>query len=335
MAGASARMLKILSSLWLTIGLLVSVAVLLSLTRFLEFRIGYALAIPFAALFINLLAAVAVNARIQKNIGLLVFHLSLAAIALLASLGHLMSLKGHVEITEGAAFEPADVVAEAGPLHPWRLDEVKFIQGGYEIKYLPGMRRRDTQSHVMVPQQGRWRSVVVGDDVPLVQGGYRFYTSFNKGFAPVLTFTGADGESRTGSIHMPSYPLNFDNQGNEWHPPNSSAPVVFWLKIDKPVHRETSAWSFAKPENPRLVVNDGKVRHELAVGDQVSLAGGVLKFTDLRTWMGYTIFYDPSVFWMLAAVVVGVSGLAWHIFNTLRKTAWDRGTQVKAEGHAD
>ena len=69
-------------------------------------------------------------------------------------------------------------------------------------------------------------------------------------------------------------------------------------------------------------------------GQHVKLANGTLGFTEIRTWMGYTVFYDPSVLWMLAAVGVGVAGLAWHIFDKFRKSPWDLDIPTKSSAHA-
>lgn len=325
-----------LASLWLTIALLSAIVGLLVTSRFAEIQIGNLIAIPFAGLFLNLLAAIATKSRIRASAGLLVFHLSLATIAILASLGNLSAMRGHVEVTEGMAFNANSAVTTAGPLHSNGLDKVQFIQGKYEIDYAPGMRRRDTRSIVFVPDKNqKWRQAVVGDDAPLVVAGYRFYTSFNKGFAPVLAFTDKNGIRQMGSVHMPSYPINYDNQMNEWIPSDGSPPIIFRLKLGVPVYAENDQWSFKVPDDPILVIRDREMRVELQLGESVRLEHGTLEFADIRTWMGYAIFYDPSVFWMLAAVGVGVAGLVWHVFNRFRNSPWDSSSSWDNAAHAD
>lgn len=216
-------------------------------------------------------------------------------------------------------FDPALVKAEAGPLHPWRLDEVAFLQGPFDISYLPGMKRRETVSTVRVPAgEGRWREMAMGDDVPLIVGHYRFYTAFNNGFAPVLAYTDPAGRAMMGSVHFPSYPLNDGNQANEWTPPGR-APVQLWPSLAEPVYDEDAPWRFRRPENPVLVVIDGETRHELRPGGSVRLAGGgELGFVELRSWMGYTI--SASLFgpWLLAAAIAAGLALAAHLFLKMR-----------------
>jgi cytochrome c biogenesis protein len=235
-----------------------------------------------------------------------------------------MAFYGHVEISEGAAFDPTLVEASAGPLHPWRLDRVRFAQGGFDISYAPGMKRRDTRSEVFVPDgHNSWQRTHVGDDKPLMAAGYRFYTSFNKGFAPVLTYVAPNGLAHSGAVHLPSYPLNYFKQGNDWVLPGTGQRVKLWLHLPKPVYDEAGAWRFRKPDDARLVLIDGERRYELRPGDTLTVRGGLLRYEELRSWMGYTISYNPFVPWMLAAAALGVLALGWHVAAKFHGTPWD------------
>jgi len=252
---------------------------------------------------------------------LFAFHATLALIVCLLVADDLTSLRGRVEVTEGAAFDTAAAEIEASPLHPWSLDQVAFEQGGFEIRYLPGMKRRETLSSVRVPvKNDEWETVIVGDDTPLVVGKYRFYTTHNKGFAPILTYTSAGGRSVTGSVHMPSYPLNDYQQGNEWTPPGG-APVSLWLRIEQPVYDPDAVWTFKLPDDPVLVVIEGSIRRELRQGESLRLArGGEIRFEALTTWMGYTIASNLLSTWIMAvAIAAGLSLLAhvWSVMVTL------------------
>jgi cytochrome c biogenesis protein len=282
--------------------------------------IGDWMVLPVAGLFINLIAGLVAHVALRAQPMLFAFHAMLAVLALLIGLDRLTSLKGHVEITEGAMFDPTLAVVEAGLLHPYALDQIAFVQGGYEIRYLPGMKRRETISLLRVPgAAGKWREARVGDDDPLIFGDYRFYTSFNKGFAPVITYTGADGRSVTGAVHMPSYPLNYFDQGNDWTPPGwgpEQAPIKLWLSIPEPVYDENAAWTFRKPENPVLVVIEGEARRELALGQGIALAsGGGIRFDELRSWMGYTITANLFNAWMMAVAIAACLALAVHLLE--------------------
>lgn len=312
-----------LASLWLTLVCVTTAAGVALTGHFADASIGVWIAVPFGMLGLNLLAALAVTPKLRRQGGLLGFHLSLAGLALLAAADQLISLSGHVEITEGAPFDARMVEAEAGPLHPWRLDRVRFVQAGFQIDYAPRMKRRDTRSTVLLPAGGGgWREVVVGDDNPVVVDDYRFYTSFNKGFAPVLTYTDRGGRAHTGSVHLPSYPLNYFKQGNEWALPDGTGSVKLWLHIPEPVYDPESFWQFDKPDDAVLVVIAGEDRHELRPGDSVAVNAGTLRYEELRGWMGYTIAYNPLTPWMLASVVIAVLCLAWHMATKFMRVPW-------------
>lgn len=318
----SARVVKLLRRLGsheVTIALLGATALVVAAGLAFGVEIADWMALPAAGLFVNLLAALVAHGTLRAQPMLFAFHALLAVLVLLIVADRLTMLRGRVEVTEGAMFDPALVEAEAGPLHPWHLDEVVFLQGPFDINYLPGMKRRETVSVVRVPEgNGRWREVAVGDDVPLIVGAYRFYTSFNKGFAPVLSYVDPAGREMVGTVHFPSYPLNDLNQANEWSPPGR-VPVQLWLSLPEPIYDEDAPWRFRRPENPVLVVIDGEIRHELRPGGRVRLAGGgELGFVELRSWMGYTI--SASLFgpWLLAAAVAACLALAAHLFLKMR-----------------
>jgi len=312
-----------LASLWLTLGCVVLALIIAVTGEAFDLAIGVAMAVPFAVLCVNLLAAVATNPKLYRQYGLLGFHLALAGLACLAALDRLVALEGHVEVTEGAAFDPRLVESKTGPLHPGGLDRVRFIQGDIAINYAPGLKRRDTRSVVRVPSGARgWSSVVVGDDKPLVFGAYRFYTSFNKGFAPLLTFFDGQGAPHRGTVHLPSYPLNYYKQGNQWTPPGETAPIKLWLHLPTPLFKKQNHWQFQKPDAASLVVIDGQRRHELRPGGVVEIGSGKLRFDGLRSWMGYTITYNPLLPWMLAAAAVGILCLCWHVAQRVVRMPW-------------
>ena len=62
-------------------------------------------------------------------------------------------------------------------------------------------------------------------------------------------------------------------------------------------------------------------------GETVSTGRHRVKLEALRLWLGYEVFYNPVLSWLLAAALVAVMGLAWHFWAKLwskplsRKTA--------------
>ena len=127
------------------------------------------LAAPLLLLGSNLIAAVATNGVFRRNTPLLVFHLALITIVLLAAAGRLTYLKGGAEVTEGEAFAGLKH-SEAGPLHPWRIDRVHFINEGMEIDYTPGPVRVSTVREWTSPSTRRVISASMGPPSPVPAG---------------------------------------------------------------------------------------------------------------------------------------------------------------------
>ena len=285
----------------------------------------WVLVVPLAFLAVNLLAAIVTNPRINRRGGLLVFHLGLLAIIIFAGIGRLTHLDAQLEITEGAAFSPSDLTKlEKGPWHFGALEQLAFVQGSFTVDYSPGMVRGLTHSQVLTPADapggtGGWQTKVVGDDRPLILEGYRFYTTFNKGFAPVLTWIPDEGgEALSGTIHMPPYPLFEYKQESSWTPPSEKGDgkeIKFWLRL-KTGMREDAAWVLdGKTATGVLVVNVDNQRVELEPGQSVRVPGGVLRYERLTTWMGYKVFYDPTLHWLFGAAIMAILGLGTHFWR--------------------
>lgn len=284
--------------------------------------------VPLVLLAVNLLAAIVVNPRINRQPGLLILHLALLGIILLAAAGRLTRFDGRVEIAEGSLFSPGHVeITGKGPLHPGQLDQVIFAQGPFSVDYEAGLSRAHTRSQVIVPDAaGKQTLAVAGDQVPLVLAGYRFYTTSNKGFAPLLTWIPDQGQPVSGTVNMPAYP-SFDwNQSNHWTPPGGEE-TRFHLQIEQPLNRE-SAWTLDSKQMPAaLEIESGGRRAVLRAGESVRLAHGVLRFEELRGWMGYKIFFDPTLSWMFWTAVTGVAGMAWHFWCKLNADKQGYGAQ--------
>lgn len=276
----------------------------------------WVLVVPLGFLSLNLFAAILVQPRINRRGGLLMFHIGLLSVVVLSAVGRLTYYEAHVELLAGEPFDVASVlVPRQGPWHNGELAAVEFVQGPYTVEYGPSLKRGPTRSQVSIPDgSGGWRHEVVGDDTPLILRGYRFYTSFNKGFAPILTWTPAGGVPVTGTVHMPSYPLFEYKQDNVWTPPGGSE-IKFWLRLDTG-YTEEDAWVLnGRPATGVLIVNSGDQRLELQPDDEVELVGGRLRYESLNSWLGYKIFYDPTLKWLFFASIFGVVGLARHYWG--------------------
>jgi len=316
------RALAALASLKLTLAVIIAFALALTMVYLLNVESSWPIAVPLAAFAVNLAAAVATNGVFRRQTALLVFHLSLIAIVLLIAAGRLTYLRGEAEVSVGAAFDGRLSSAQAGPLHPGHFSKVSFVNEGYAIEYSPGMKRDDTRNAVSWMDGEQRRQAVIGDQEPLVLRGYRFYTTHNKGFAPVFVWR-TDAGSYRGTVHLPSYPGNAYSQAQQWTPPGAAVPVWIMLELEQPVFDERAAWTFRAPAEHKLIVRVGEERRELRPGDDYALPGGALHYQGLTTWMGYSVFYDPTLPWLLASALLAVASLAWHFWRKFAAQPWD------------
>ncbi len=279
---------------------------------------------PLLLLALNLAAAVAINASFRRQLPLLVFHLALTSLVVLAAAGRLSYLKGRLELTEGHAFEGRLGFQEAGPLHRSRLAEARFVNEGFDIRYMAGpimdqnlnrVRWRDAEG---VERQGD-----IGANQPLNLLGYRFYPTSNKGFAPVLLWRPDGREPVLGALHLPSYPANSTTQSYEWRPQGSTEAIWIGLATNETLILTDRPSRFRLPDNRDLVVRWGGERKELPMGQRLSLPGGVLEYRELRTWMGYHVFYDWTIPWLLASCGLAIVSLGWHFWNKFATRPWN------------
>jgi len=279
--------------------------------------------LPLCLLALNLLFAICFNVRFRRQAGLMTFHLCLLTIVLLAAWGRLTVFRGHVELAQGQSFDPSTVVTnQRGFWHPWKkLQRVRFEQGDIRVQYAPKLRRGITQSTVaMQTSDGQRRASTVGDIYPLKAAGYRFYTTSNKGYALVLTWRGDDGNVQRGAVHLPSFPLNDWKQINTWVTPAGTAVgLEFHPATEVPLdsHWLLDSRNSAGSITVSMNDSDGVV---LETGEQIMLPGGTLRYEGPRMWMGYVIFYDPTLAWLLAAALIGVLAMAWHFWTSI----WSR-----------
>lgn len=284
----------------------------------------WVLILPLALLAVNLAAAIVTNPRINRQPGLLLFHVCLLSTVVLAGIGRLTHLDAHMEIAMGEKFHE-DLLQEVkkGPWHAGDLEKVAFIQGPYTVEYAAGLRRGLTHSEVLVPDNtGRMIATDVGDDRPLVLERYRFYTTFNKGFSAILTWIPDQGRPITGRVNLPAYPLYDYKQDNRWTPPGTNEEIKFWMQLDTGLTVEEPWVLDGRNATGVLVVTSKDQRVELNLGEEVDLEHGRLRYDDLTTWMGYRVFYDPTIQWLFYVTVAGVFGLTHYFWKKLNLAPW-------------
>ena len=270
------------------------------------------LAIALGLLALNLIAALVMHPLLRRQLPLLVFHLALLALLVLVGVGRLAALDGRFELTQGVPFDGRLLDKASGPLYDEPLQRLAFVHHGFEIDYAPGRQRGATRNPVSWRgDDGAPRSAVIGDHRPLVIDGHRFYTTPNKGFAPLLRWLPTRGEAVLGAVHLPSFPAHELRQSREWPLPDGREAWVL-LQFDETLIDPDKNTSFRLPEAHRLIVRIGELRATLAPGERLALDGGTLVYEGLRTWMGYRVAYDPTLPWLLAASLLAALSLAWH-----------------------
>jgi len=280
------------------------------------------LAGPLLLLALNLVAAVASNKVFRRQLPLLVFHLALIVLVLLAAIGRLTYLKGQAELTEGAAFQGL-TVREAGPLHSGALEQLHFIHEGFDIRYLPGPVLDSNQARLRWEDtQGRMQSGTIEPNQPLVLRGYRIYPTSNKGFAPVFVWQAHQREPLLLSVHLPSYPANALSQAQTWQPPGASEALWVLLPVAADLIPADRPSRFALPKEQRLVLRRGDKRYEMQPGERLELGDGTLAYRGLSTWMGYRVFYDWTIPWMLAACAVALTSMGLHFWRKFGDQPW-------------
>ena len=262
----------------------------------------------------NLLAAILANHTFRRQTGLLVFHVGLLLLITIIGLSVLIRFDGHVEVLQGASFDPRDVeVTAVGWLHPGHLDEVRFKQGDVQVEYLAGLTRQSTRSTIQHGATGAMRTQTIGDRQAAEINGYRFITTPNKGFALLMRWEPAGAEPVYGAIHFPSFPQYDWKQVTDWVAP-SGQHLQMELNFAEPVSRPDRSWVLERPQSAFSVNTQTSDGTTLVVGKGGALAleGGMLRVVDVQMWIAYRIDYYPLLPWALVAALLAIGGLALH-----------------------
>jgi len=219
-----------------------------------------------------------------------------------------------LELAENEEFAGQVENIEQGPWHRYGLSTIRFTNLGFQIRYHKGIKRDKTVNQIgLTLRNGQQQTLEMGDHVPLVIGHYRFYTSHNKGYAPVFEWRpSASTRVVVGSIHLPAYPAHEYRQALEWKVPGSDLKLWTMLNIQENVLPTDREFQFQVPEQHQLVVRHQDKRYALLPGDEIDLPGGRLTYRKLTTWMGYKVDYDWTRPWLLATALIGLMGLFSH-----------------------
>ena len=206
---------------------------------------------------------------------------------------------------------------KSGPWHQYGLADSRFTNLGFQIRYNKGIKRAETLNQIqLIRKDGSQQQLEIGDHVPLVIGHYRFYTSHNKGYAPVFDWIPAGSQQViTGSIHLPAYPVHEFNQALEWQLPGNDIKLWTMLQIREDVLPSDRDFFYKVPEQHELIVRHGDIRQVLQPGDEIKFDTGVLRYEKLTTWMGYKVDYDWTRPWLLSTCIIGILSLFLHFIK--------------------
>ncbi len=315
--------LRRLASLWLTAALIAWLLGAVAWAFEFDRPATWSLVGPLGGLFVNLAAAVASNPVFRRQTALLVFHLALMAVVLLIAVGRLTYMKGRMELTTGLEYAGTLVQHDAGPLHPWHLERAAFVSEGFDIEYAPGLKRGHTRNPVRwIDEDGQSRRAVIGDQDALILHGYRFYTSSNKGYSARMAWQPAGGGIMRGVLNFPPYPVFQYGQSLDWTPEGSRVPLKLHLKLPETLLPFDRATAFALPKDHTLAIEGAGEPATLRPGDTLPVAGGVLVYEGLTTWMGYSIHYDWTLPWLTAAAFLACAALGWHFWRKFAARPW-------------
>jgi cytochrome c biogenesis protein len=202
---------------------------------------------------------------------------------------------------------------------------LRFTNLGFRISYAPGPLRQEIRNLVQVGGAGETsHRIELTDHAPMILNGYRFYPTGNKGFAPTFSWLPAKNSAETiGSVNLPSYPLHEHEQSREWTPPGSSQHLWIMLQFDELILDPQRPSEFRLPSRHSLVLRAGERRYVLVPGDVVEFPEGRLTYLGLRGWMGYAIFFDWTIPWLLAACLVAVGALSTHYWRKFAAKPWN------------
>jgi len=328
--------LRKLASLKLTLFGMILLAVLAVIgSRDAEIGTGVTV-VPLLILIANLLAALLTNRSFRTQTGLLVFHVGLLLVFVCIGLTLLLRYDGHVEILQGGAFDAGLVeTVEQGRWHDNRLGDIELYQGEVRVNYLPGLNRQDTHSTVEYrAASGEMRRITVGDTRTANIDGYRFAATFNKGYALLLQWTGADGREALGAVHLPSFPAFDWKQVTTWTTP-AGQEIELELDFDQRVSDDRADWSFGRTDLPYAVhvTPVGEPQRSIRSGESVALAGGRVHVVDLRVWMAYQIEYLPFLPWMFVAAMLAIIGLTLHFARRVLPASAPAGSRAEEDDY--
>ncbi|MBF0379738.1 MAG: hypothetical protein HQL69_01895 [Magnetococcales bacterium] len=318
--------LESLASLWVTVFALLAFGLGTVLVLKMGFTPTEVLALPFAILCINLLAAIIHTPSFRGEWALMVFHIALLVIILLTGLSRMTYLKGRFELAAGEQFTGRLLYRENGPWHDISvLEQLPFKHISIEVKYKADGKRGKTNNVVLWQADSNEKyKAVIGDGKPLYLKGYRILPTRHFGFSPLFGWQPADGSPLSlGTVNLPSLRLGSGLSTN-WKIPGTTLDILTMLELKTPIPNPEQKSVFSTPVEHKLRVSLLGKSYVMKPGDRLNTPEGLLIYEKLGTWVGYTIFYDITIPWLLASCVIAVFALMVHFLTKYKHNPWDK-----------
>lgn len=282
------------------------------------------MAVPFALLLLNLLAAIFSLPRFRADLPLLIFHVALLMLVVLVVLARLTYFEAGATLSRDSSFEGILVADERGPLYGEGYKKLRFANLGYTTNYNARGRYQATYNRISwLDSNGRWHEAEIGDDHPLVMGDYRIYTTGNRGFTLIMGWKPTGGALEYGAVELDDPGADGFASTATWQLPNGEE---IWGMISANPNGAGAGSSIdnlgVAEQSLPLVLRVAEQRHEMALGETIELDGGRLSYQQLESWMGYQIIYDPARNWIVATVLIGILSLIWFYLGRI----WGKGS---------
>ncbi|WP_426417194.1 hypothetical protein [Aestuariirhabdus sp. LZHN29] len=282
-----------------------------------------ALALGFCLLLLNLVFAILVKEKIRSSIALLLFHIALLVLMLLVIASRATYMKGWVTLAEGEQFTGFAGIKSQGWFHPEDHSSLGFYQGPFSIYFGPDGGRTDATSEVYLPDQQQ--RLMVGSQKPLKVSGYRFTLSRNIGFSALVRWRDPSGEQLV-ALRFPSQITQPDGQAVDWPRPDGKGQIWMGLEVlDE--RRHFFEPEFRVPDNYQLILRLDDQRLILKPGENLNLKGAQLQLLGLERWIGYEVFYDWTMNWLLATCLFGILCLGWYLWQKTTSSRWNLDTK--------
>lgn len=355
--GLAGRALALLTSPRLALALLVAVLAC-CLAGVTLLRGERAWALVFSTLWFNALlvllavsSAAAFFGRIWRrkptlvSAGMILFHLSFAALLGGVVFNSLFHFKGLLRVTEGEtvrtdALESYDAVEHGRLFDPTRLrGEATLVR--MHPRYTVDGKDKRAAYEIEVGEEGARATGTIYVTQDLEHRGVR-YLCAKEGYSVLVVLSGEDGRERYGA-HVPLQSLRQPEGGYLYATGSPQGPEAFPFPPPPETpfgdllvtYRPSTVSERAGEVDFRVVpvgadgVPGAERSGRVAIGGTFRAGGLALSPREIRYWVGMDVRYDPGLTAILASLCAGLLGMVVTFVGRIRQGA-ARGRRIRA-----